>query len=122
MLPQNTQVIRFFFADGDYSFWCARQPGTEPRIVFRVKETGIGAWHTPQARLHNLVGELIRGRDPESVEVYDKFTEIFPADLSQVARWFASHTVDLQDFLETRAEFGRLTRKQKAAFRSKRKK
>ena len=118
-LPNNTQVIRFSFLDGDYSFWCARAPGREARIVFRVKETGKDAWHTPQKRLENLVHELIAGRDPESVEVYDKFTDIFPADLSIIARWFAGHIVDLQDFLETYAEFGSMTKEQKAAFKKK---
>ena len=116
-MPKNKQVIRFQFTDGQYSFWCARAPGAEARIVFRVKETGEGAWLTPQKRLENLVHELIAGRDPESVEVYDKFTDIFPADLSIIARWFAGHVVDLQDFLEGFAEFGSMTKAQKAAFR-----
>ena len=116
-MPKNKQVIRFNFMDGQYSFWCARAPGAEARIVFRVKETGEGAWLTPQKRLENLVHELIAGRDPESVEVYDKFTDIFPADLSIITRWFAGHIVDLQDFLEGFAEFGGMTKEQKAAFR-----
>ena len=114
---KNKQVIRFQFTDGQYSFLCARAPGKETRIIFRVKETGEGAWLTPQKRLGNLVHELIAGRDPESVEVYDKFTDIFPADLSIIARWFAGHVVDLQDFLEGFAEFGDMTKEQKVAFR-----
>lgn len=119
-MPTNKQIIRFFFPDGVYSFWVARQPGRTQRIVFRVKETGEGAWHTPQKRLENLTHELIASRDPELVETYEKFTDIFPADLSIIANWFAGHLVDLTDFLEDFAMFGSMTKKQKAAFRMRR--
>ena len=112
-------VIKFYFEDGLYSFWQAWVKGRDQKIVFRVKETGEDAWHTPQQRMENLLKEVVQLYDPESVEHYKKFTEFAPADMSQVVRWFAGHQGDMYNFMLQHAIFGGMTRKQRAKFKSK---
>ena len=99
-------VIKLQFPDGIYSFWEASMDNSAKRIWFRVRETladGVtkpkGGNITPQARMANLVKELL-AYDPELALSIPDFHRYRPADLSQVVAWLAGHNHDCYDLID----------------------